>query len=170
MLAYADKQATRAEDGRLRLRNVDFSGIDLSGGSVKGVIFECCNLENLQARGLKIENSDFTGGSISGANLSRTEFVDASLYMVHCFSAHFDRANFQRVEFAGCNLEFASFKEAVFSDSRIGRDQMNCNSSLVGADFTGSRMTSLAFGGADFDSETRFPEDFRIGNGLLEIG
>ncbi len=167
------KKSVIADDGRLRISDFDFSGMDLSGGEIADAILDCCTFSELDASGLTIRNTDFDGGTLSDSDFSDAMFDGVSFYAVEAFGAKFDRSKIRNSEFLGCNLSHASFIETKIQSSRIGVDNMECLTSVLGANFSDAQFDDVRIDGAEYDAQTVLPSQIdlatRRGLKLVEV-
>ena len=167
------KKSVIADDGRLRISDFDFSGMDLSGGEVTDAIFDCCTFSELDASGLTIRNTDFDGGTFADSDLSDAIFDGVSFYAVEALGANFDRSRIRNSEFLGCNLSYTSFIESKIQSSQIGVDNLKCLTSILGANFSDAQFDDVRIDGAEYDSQTVFPSQIdlatRRGLKLVEV-
>ncbi|GLC43697.1 hypothetical protein PLESTB_000409300 [Pleodorina starrii] len=108
------------------VRECDFSGKDLSGKVMSGVI-----LERADFSGVKFIGSQFARANARSAKLAGADFTDTNLY-----STQFD----------GADLQGANFENSILTGSTFGRNEEGVWANLKGAHFEGALVSSSDIG------------------------
>jgi uncharacterized protein YjbI with pentapeptide repeats len=150
-------------DGRLSYRDLDLSGIDLTGSSLSGYQFIATNFSHGKLEKLDLRKTRLCGCNFQAANLflakmneSKIEgcrFVDASLQ-----SADLSRTTLERTDFTRCDLSHAKLTGAELSPPvspevaegyRDSRCANLAGAKLMDADLTGAELRDVSLEGAD---------------------
>jgi uncharacterized protein YjbI with pentapeptide repeats len=115
------------------------SGLDLTGGDVRGlkltdVEVERGELANLVAPEAALRRVTIAGARLTGVRWPRARLEDVAVRGCRIDLATFAGSTFERVAFEDCRLEQADFREALWRSVRFTR----CD--LSGADLTGLRV------------------------------
>ncbi|GIL88705.1 hypothetical protein Vretifemale_16616 [Volvox reticuliferus] len=108
------------------VRECDFSGKDLSGKVMSGVI-----LERADFTGVRFVGSQFARANARSAKLAGADFTDTNLY-----STQFD----------GADLQGANFENSILTGSTFGRNEEGVWANLKGAHFEGALVSSSDIG------------------------
>jgi len=129
------------------LKNLDFSGIQISGVSFKNADFSDCGFVEA-----KISDSDFTGSSFVGADFSRASLSDVKMVGANLSAAYFAEAFLKDVNFKGANLSCSVFKAAKiiscnFSDT-VATSVWFAEAKILNSSFLKSDLSRSDFGKA----------------------
>ena len=160
VLPQITKKIMLADDGRSRVSDVDFSGVDLHNGRIEDLIFDCCTFDSIVGIGVTAKNIDFDGGSFADSDFSQGRFEKVSFYAIDAIDSLFNNVDFKDTEFLGCNLSYSCFKGARFHNVLFGADKLGVKTSLEGVDFSSSNLRSSMLTAATHDNTTVFPRGF----------
>jgi uncharacterized protein YjbI with pentapeptide repeats len=168
-LSLADVLGQKRED-KLCIDNADLGGISLRGFVIRDVYFASGNLDTANFSGARLYNVEFEGVMLSDAVFENTELEDILFYDVQAYGIIFSNSTLTRTRFQGSNLSSSIFQNVEFADVSFESDNIAHPTSINGARFSESDMTTLKFTGATYDRETKFPAGFlpRRVTGLTE--
>jgi hypothetical protein len=129
----------RSHGPRIKLANMDLSGVDLAYANFSGA---------------HLKNINLSGGRITCANFTGAVLIDCNLTNAEACHALFDRASIHDTSFAGVDLTDASFHEAHLR----GIDFYGA--SLTGGNFIGAEFDRiLAFPPSELSGLSILPEE-----------
>ena len=106
----------------LDLAQCDYSGQDLTGRVLSGVI---------------ASNANFEGAKIVRTEMSRAQAVDSNF-----MNADFSDTNAYEVSFAGSDMRNVNFENTILTNARFGKDAAGRWANLEGANFEGALLSS----------------------------
>lgn len=125
------------------LRDMDFSGIDLTGYDLSN-----CDLEGANFTQATLTNVNLSGASLKYCNLTMARLVKAKLEHANlegaqCYAADFDKAQLKNASLIRARLAWSSFN----------------NADLRSADFRGAHGEDMAMRNTIKDAATILPDD-----------
>jgi len=111
-------------------------------------------------KGANLKDAVLDGANFSGADLSRACLEDCDLYWAVFFEANLQHANLQSALLAGCDFKGANLTHADLRNANLGLDNLGGATELHGANLTACKVEGAIFAGAQYDSETVFPDGF----------
>ncbi len=132
LLGKHGKELLGVSDEDLDFSHREFSGLDLSGGQVRG-------LRHFMWKYVKFEHAYLDGADFRGANLEGAQFVGASLIGVNFRGACLNGVKLWKTQLHGVNFSWADLRYAQLSDIPYGRP----SAIYGGTDFSDAEFDSL---------------------------
>ena len=114
------------------LRDVDFSGKDLTGAN-----FDNCDLSGSNFRGSKLKSTSFDNANLKLVDFKDSKIENSSMEMAKLEGASFENVDLRRVKLTLLPIRNVNFKGANLSHQKL-RDPRNCN--FDGARLAGARL------------------------------
>ena len=146
--------ARRLSITRARLRNVRF-GAALPAAELEDVIFDSCDLSNVDFSDAILLRTVFMNCRMTGVNFGGAVLRDTALENSMAEYANFRFARLDRVSFTGCGCANADFGEASFDRVRLERTD------LRQAQMSGTCLTDIDFTSCEIDGLGARPENLR---------
>ena len=123
-----------------------FSGVDLGGRDLTGIIFESCTFDDLQANETMLRAATFTDTAIARLNApvliaARLSLRDVTIDGSRIGSAELYEAAFASVSITGSKLGFVNLRTSKLADVLV----TDCT--IDEMDVSGSKITRMAFRG-----------------------
>lgn len=134
--------------GGERADGLDLRGVDLRGGSFRGVRMAQCHLHGAQCEGTDWSGCIVRVCVLDGAWAAGAHFDDGRLEDCSASGADLRGASFQRAGLSETGFERAILKDAIF-DGAHGDGIVFRGADLAGASFVGARFEDADFRGAD---------------------
>ncbi len=132
---------------RADLRDLDVSGLDLSGVSFRRAELRGANFEKCVLRRANFSSADMREAFLAGCDLREAIFQSADLE-----GAKLDGASLQEADLTRVTASGASFERAVLSGARLAFAELDTTNfggaTLKGAMLSGSNLTEAYLGGA----------------------
>jgi hypothetical protein len=147
---------------------VNLAGTDLRKSKLNMTNLGACNLSRANLMNVELERATLHGTLLIRANLTKANLREADLR-----HARLSRANLSGADLSCCNLSNSDLIKAVFCNANVSRaifDGAKLNganfskANLCGARFDKTEVSGARFQGALFDSDTRWPDGFQVGN------
>ncbi|MGP1385583.1 MAG: pentapeptide repeat-containing protein [Thainema sp.] len=135
---------SRSRDGFSDFRAVDWSGKNLAGADLSGLIFREAWLNRANLRNANLRGTDFSGATyleeadLRGADLSGALFQATIAEQANFTEAVLRGVNFQYANLSGANLSNADLQGAVME-----------NTNLSGANLSGTNLEGVTLAHAD---------------------
>ncbi|EET90525.1 MAG: pentapeptide repeat-containing protein [Candidatus Micrarchaeales archaeon] len=114
------------------LRNIDFSGKDLTGAN-----FDNCDLRGSSFVGSKLNSTSFNNANLKLANFKDSKIENSSMEMAKLDGSSFENVDLRRVKITILPMQNVNFKGANLSHQKL-RDPLNCN--FDGANLAGAKL------------------------------
>jgi uncharacterized protein YjbI with pentapeptide repeats len=115
----------------------------------------------LPANSVDLEQGDFEGLCAPGVSTLRgRSFAGSDLYWAMLEGSDLSGCNFAGTDLRGANLKGALLVGANLGGANLGTDNLGAATRLQGADLSDAILDLCILAGAEYDSRTRFPEDF----------
>ena len=133
-------ESVTAEHVRFRevhLKGVHFDEVNLPFSSWVDVIFENCDLSNIEMNEARMNRVEFRNCKLAGTNFDRAELQDVQFINCQAPYALYNLAKLNDVRFTDCLLKSANFIDANFSNVQFGK------STIDGVQFTGTSLKNV---------------------------
>jgi uncharacterized protein YjbI with pentapeptide repeats len=105
---------------QINLKNYDLRGLDLSGKTIECIIFEDCNLSDVNFSGTIIKQGEFKNGLLIGGN-----FEKADLSSVDFNGCAMQRVNLSHVKIEGVGIKESNLANANFKNASVEFSNLN---------------------------------------------
>ncbi len=160
VLAELNASSRAIKDNRHLVENTNLKMKDLKKALLKNIIFSLVDMDEAQLSGCSIRSVLFEGGGLSDADLTKAVIENAEFYDVEAYGVKFIRAQLYNVQFLGVNLSSADFTKSKLRNVIFGKDNIGHKTSLNGAILSQVELSEVHFKGVTYDEQTCFPEGF----------
>ncbi|MDD9952493.1 MAG: pentapeptide repeat-containing protein [Zetaproteobacteria bacterium] len=160
--SLADTDLRGASFSDLNITDMDFTNADLRGAKFNRVVL----------RNTNFKKSDFRGAKLQTVNFGEVNFTKANFENTHLGPQNWRRSNLKAVNFQGASFEGSLLSRTNVLDlyasgyrdfSKIQLEGINLSgTTLVGADFTESRLHRASFQAADLQQVCFKKADLRL--------
>ncbi len=147
---YARSSATASASAVPSCSGCDFSGVDWSGHSMRGVRYVGVDLSNS-----RLERTDFSSGQFKGVDFSHSRLTGASFRNAVMSGCDFSDADLTGADFTGVKMTGCEFTNARLESTTL-RDVLNSctacdfsNANLAGINLSGVRASGDDFSNAN---------------------
>jgi len=161
VIATFSNRTLRSETGEpLELRDI------LARDEILASVHLCCirltlgDFESARISRSTLLRVQFEGGWFTETNFDDTTISNSEFYDITALASQYCRIKFSDVVFLGANLADSVFMACDFVNTSFRRDRIGHETSLRGSDLSKTELAGVAFDGAIYDSETRFPPGF----------
>ncbi|MBU6081269.1 pentapeptide repeat-containing protein [Allobacillus halotolerans] len=121
----------------VHLKGIHFDEVNLPSSSWVDVIFENCDLSNIEMNEARMNRVEFRNCKLAGTNFDRAELQDVRFVNCQAPYALFNLAKMYDVRFNDCLLKSANFIDANFSNVQFGKSIMD------DVQFTGTSLKNV---------------------------
>ncbi len=137
------KQGRRLSFDHMDMRNIDFSGTNLTGARMNFCDLRGSKFDDAILEGVGFHDSDLRRASFRGAKCARAQFIDAEMYRADLSEADLSDANFRLAHLEKANFQNANLQRANFRYNILDHADMS------GSDLSDARFSWVVMGETD---------------------
>jgi Pentapeptide repeats (8 copies) len=127
------------------------------------------NLATLNMERASFDNADLKEANLERGKYQKASFRNAQLHGAKAAMGSFQSACLEGADLAAALLRSSNFRKANLRNARLVKADLR-RTCLCGAELSGAVLADAQLDGAQYDESTRFPEGFRLTQGMRWVG